>query len=453
MGIHKIFGTDGVRGRANSHPMDSEMAMKLGRAAAVVLRNGQHRHRVVIGKDTRLSGYMLETALASGIVSAGTDVMLVGPLPTPGVAFIAKSMRADAGVVISGSHNDWRDNGIKFFDRDGYKLSDTVETKIEAVIVSGEGEAARVSSEKIGKAYRIEDAQGRYIQFLKNCFPHEKTLDGLKIVVDCSNGAGYQVAPHVLTELGANVVPLANTPDGTNINRECGSLHPEAMCQQVKETGADCGIALDGDADRVIMCDDHGEVVDGDIILALCGSHWQKKKKLKRGTIVATVMSNLSLDHVMAKEGIEVLRTQVGDRYVVEAMRQEGFNVGGEQSGHLIFLDHNTTGDGVLGALQVLAIMLERNQPLSELKKILTPYPQVLLNVFVKEKRDFAQDPAVMEAIEYAKTTLGSRGRVLVRYSGTENIARIMVEGEDKSQIQTLAQTIQGVIQERLGVN
>ena len=452
MGVHKIFGTDGVRGRANLTPMDSEMALKLGRAAAFVFKNGHHRHRIVIGKDTRLSGYMLETALASGIVSAGTDVMLVGPLPTPGVAFIAKSMRADAGVVISGSHNDWRDNGIKFFDRDGTKLSDAVESKIEEAIVTGKMEDARVSSEKIGKAFRIDDAVGRYVQFLKNAFPNELTLDGLKIVVDCSNGAGYQVAPLVLQELGATVFPLANMPDGTNINLNCGSLHTENLCRTVRERGADCGVALDGDADRVIMCDEKGEVVDGDIILALCGKHWQEKKKLKKSTIVATVMSNLKLDHVMEGLGIRVVRAAVGDRYVVESMRKEGFNVGGEQSGHLIFLDYNTTGDGVLGALQVLTIMLETNQPLSELKKILVPYPQVLLNVFVKEKRKFEEIPDIVKVIDHTKQVVGSQGRVLVRYSGTENIARIMVEGGDHDQIQSLANEIQHVIQAKLGV-
>ncbi|MBI4223381.1 MAG: phosphoglucosamine mutase [Deltaproteobacteria bacterium] len=451
MGAQKIFGTDGVRGRSNFHPMDSEMALALGRAAAFCLKNGKHRHRIVIGKDTRLSGYMLETALASGIVSMGTDVMLVGPLPTPGVAFISRSMRADTGVVISGSHNDWRDNGIKFFDKSGFKLSDAVEARMEAAILSGETDGSKVPAEKLGKAYRIEDAAGRYIQFLKSCFPAEKTLDGLKIVVDCSNGAGYQVAPHVLEELGADCLPIANEPDGMNINLNCGSLHTEGLCRKVKEAGADCGIALDGDADRVIMCDETGAVVDGDVILALCGKHWQERKRLKRSVIVATVMSNLALDHVMRAQGIQVVRTPVGDRYVVETMRREGYNVGGEQSGHLIFLDHNSTGDGILGALQVLAIMLEENRPLSELKKILEPFPQVLLNVPVREKRDFSKVPSVVEAIQYAEKSLGADGRVLVRYSGTEKIARIMVEGKEESKIRGLAETVRDVIQEKLG--
>jgi len=427
------------------------MALKLGRSAASVLKNGAHRHRIVIGKDTRLSGYMLETALASGITSAGTDVLLVGPLPTPGVAFIARSMRADAGVVISGSHNDYRDNGIKFFDKEGFKLSDKVESQIEEAIVSGKMEEARAAPDNIGKAYRIDDATGRYIQFLKSCFPQEKTLDSLKIVVDCSNGAGYAVAPNVLEELGATVYPIATQPDGMNINRDCGSLHPEVMCQRVKKVGADCGIALDGDADRVIMCDSDGEVVDGDVIMALCGLHWNKKGKLKNNGLVATVMSNLALDHAMEKNGIKVLRAQVGDRYVVQAMRESGYNIGGEQSGHLIFLDYNTTGDGLLGALQVLSIMLEEGKPLSELKKVLTAYPQVLLNVVVREKKDFTQVPAISKAMEEAKGTLGKEGRVLVRYSGTENIARIMVEGQDSKQIQKLASHIQLTIQKNLG--
>ena len=452
MAKNVIFGTDGVRGRANRTPMDSEMALQLGRAAAHVLKNGDHRHRIVIGKDTRLSGYMLETALASGITSAGTDVLLVGPLPTPGVAFIAKSMRADAGVVISGSHNDYRDNGIKFFDHNGFKLSDETEGKIEAAILSGKMEESRVSAEKLGKAFRIDDASGRYIQFLKNCFPREKSLEHVKIVVDCANGAAYHVAPNVLGELGATIYTLSDKPDGTNINLNCGSLHPEKMAQKVKEVGAVCGIALDGDADRVIMCDEKGHVLDGDVILALCALHWKQQGLLKKETLVATVMSNLALDHTMEKYGIRVIRTQVGDRYVLETMLKEGLNVGGEQSGHLIFLDQNTTGDGVLGAMQVLTIMLEQNKPLSELRKILEPYPQVLLNVNVREKKDFVQIPAIQKMIDDAKTVIGNKGRVFVRYSGTENIARVMVEGEDATKIKSLADNIRNAIQNNLGV-
>lgn len=427
------------------------MALKIGRAAAMTLRNGSHRHRIVIGKDTRLSGYMLETALASGITSAGTDVMLVGPLPTPGVAFISKSMRADAGVVISGSHNDYRDNGIKFFDRNGFKLSDTVEDQIEAAMHNGSMDEGRVAAEKLGRAYRIEDASGRYIQLLKSGCPFAKGLDGLRVVLDCSNGAGYYVGPTVLGELGAHVTPIANTPDGTNINKNCGSLHTENLCAKVREVNADCGIALDGDADRVIMCDENGEVVDGDVILALTALHWHREKKLKKGMVAATVMSNLSLDHTLEKNGIRVLRSKVGDRYVVQAMREYGLNLGGEQSGHLIFLDHNSTGDGILGALQVLSIMLEQNRPLSELRLVLTPYPQVLQNIGVREKIDFATLPDIKNLIEASEKELGPRGRVLVRYSGTENIARVMVEGEGEVQIRHIADRLSEAIHKHLG--
>ena len=450
MAKQKIFGTDGVRGLANKSPMDSEMALKLGRAAAIVFKNGTHRNRIVIGKDTRLSGYMLETALASGIVSSGADVFLVGPLPTPGVAFIAKSMRCDAGAVISGSHNDYRDNGIKFFDKSGFKLSDAVEAQIEAVMFGESMDTERAAPENLGKAFRIDDADGRYTQFLKSCFPKERTLEGLKIVVDCSNGAAYEVAPNVLGELGAHVYPIAHHPDGTNINHNCGSLHTESLCRHVKEIDADCGIALDGDADRVIMCDEKGHVVDGDVIMALCALHWKKQKTLKKETLVTTVMSNLALDHAMEKNGIRLVKTQVGDRYVVGEMLKNGYNMGGEQSGHLIFLDFNTTGDGILGALMVLKIMLEEQKPLSELRRVLIPYPQILINVPVREKKDFAAVPKILGAIHEAEKTLGKEGRILVRYSGTENIARIMVEGEDSKKIHHLAGMVEEVIKENL---
>ena len=448
----KIFGTDGVRGLANVAPMDSDTALQLGRAVAYSLRSGTHRHRVVIGKDTRLSGYMLETALASGITSMGADVMLVGPIPTPGVAFITRGMRADVGIVISGSHNNWRENGIKFFDRNGYKLWDTVESKIEETIVSNVTEKNRVSPEEIGRAIRVEDATGRYIQFLKGTFPNSMRLDGIKIVVDCANGAGYKVAPNVFEELGADVITIGDTPDGTNINLDCGSLHTENLCRKVKETGADCGIALDGDADRVIMCDETGHVLDGDVIMALCADFWLREERLKKQTLVATIMSNLALDHTLEKKGIRVVRGDVGDKYVVQAMREGGFNVGGEQSGHLVFLDHNTTGDGCLGALQVLEIMLKENKPLSLLKKILTPYPQVLQNIKVREKIDFKKIPEIDRAIASAEQELKTNGRLLLRYSGTEKIARIMVEGDDLKRIETIAQNLGGVIQNHLGI-
>ncbi len=447
----KIFGTDGVRGRANCPPMDSETALQLGRAVSAVFRNGSHRHRIVIGKDTRLSGYMLETALASGIVSTGTDVLLVGPLPTPGVAFITREMRADAGVVISGSHNNFRDNGIKFFDRDGFKLSTEVEHKIEQHFFNTETNG-RAKADQVGRAIRIDDATGRYIQSLKGAFPAKASLDGLKIVVDCSNGAGYRVAPQVLEELGAEVHTLAATPDGTNINHQCGSLHTELMCRTVREVGADLGIALDGDADRVILCDEHGVVVDGDVIMALCGTHWKQKGLLKKSTIVATVMSNLALDKAMQERGIQVLRADVGDRYVVEEMRRNGCNIGGEQSGHMIFLDYNTTGDGMLGALQVLAILLKENKPLSELRKIFEPYPQVLRNIPVKEKRDFQTEPEIAAAMTLIQKELGEKGRRFVRYSGTENLARIMIEGPELSRIESFADELSLLFQKKLGV-
>lgn len=449
----RIFGTDGVRGRTNRSPMDSEMALQLGRSAAYVLKNGPHRHRIVIGKDTRLSGYMLESALASGITSMGTDVLLVGPLPTPGVAFITRSMRADAGVVISGSHNDYRDNGIKFFDRDGFKLADSLEEKFEDAIFCGEAEKARVEADQIGRAFRVEDARGRYIQFLKSVIPSKLTLDGLKIVVDCSHGAGYRIAPFVLEELGADVVAIGDRPDGTNINKNCGSLHPEKLCETICRHGANAGFALDGDADRVIMCDEKGEIVDGDVIMGLCAVHFAEKGCLARQTLVATVMSNLALDHALKKRGIAVIRTAVGDRYVIDAMRQGSYNLGGEKSGHLIFLDHNTTGDGILGALQVLGIMVASQRPLSELKKVVKLYPQVLLNVPVSSRPDLVGIPRIAQALSDAEGTLQGRGRILVRYSGTEPIARVMVEGEDSVQIEKMANQISGVIRESIGVS
>jgi len=435
----QIFGTDGVRGKANRTPMDSEMALNLGRAIASIFKNGTHRNRIVIGKDTRISGYMLETALASGICSMGADVCLVGPIPTPGIAFITRSMRADAGVVISASHNRYDDNGIKFFDRDGFKLPDEYELKMEDLILNRLSDLKRPTGNAIGKAVRIDDAGGRYIQFLKNTFPQRYLLDGFTIVIDCANGAGYKIAPLVFEELGAKVIGIGTTPDGTNINQGCGSLHTEKMQEVVRQTGADCGIALDGDADRVIMCDEKGEIVDGDVLMAICADRWNKNGKLERNTLVATVMSNLALDHAMQKRGVQVVRTAVGDRYVIASMREGPYNLGGEQSGHLIFLDHNTTGDGILGALQMLAIMIQEGKKLSELKTILSPFPQVLVNVEVKEKRDFSVVPEINKAIARCERELGKNGRLVLRYSGTENIARIMIEGEKPDRINDMA--------------
>src|SRR5512138_3679650 len=384
--MKKLFGTDGVRGVANVYPMTCEMAIQIGRAAAYMFKNGNRRHRIVIGKDTRLSGYMIENALVAGICSMGVDVLQVGPLPTPGIAYITSSMRADAGVVISASHNPFQDNGIKFFFKDGFKLPDEMELKIEDLIDSGKIDSLRPIATEVGKAYRIDDAVGRYVVFLKSTFPKDMDLSGIKIVLDCANGAAYKVAPAVFEELGAEVITIGVKPTGTNINAGCGSLHPEVMCEAVKEHQADLGIALDGDADRVIFCDEFGNVVDGDQIMAICATEMLRQKRLKKNTLVATVMSNMGLDIALKRAGGKVIKTDVGDRYVVEEMRRGGYNLGGEQSGHMIFLDHNTTGDGTLTALQVLAIMRRTGKPLSELAQVMIPLPQVLVNVRVSEK-------------------------------------------------------------------
>ncbi|MCF6179698.1 MAG: phosphoglucosamine mutase, partial [Geopsychrobacter sp.] len=389
----RLFGTDGVRGVANVYPMTTEVAMQLGRAAAHIFKNGDRRHRLVIGKDTRLSGYMIETALVSGICSMGVDVLLVGPLPTPGISFITSSMRADAGVVISASHNPYQDNGIKFFSRDGFKLPDDLELRMEELISSGELDSLRPIADEVGKAFRVDDAVGRYIVFLKNTFPHDLDLLGLKIVLDCAHGAAYKVAPAVFEELGAEVISLGIEPDGKNINAGCGSLHPEVMAESVRLHGADLGIALDGDADRVIFVDEHGEEVDGDHIMAICGTRMLAAGTLNKQTLVATVMSNMGLEIALKKAGGAMLRTAVGDRYVVEEMRRGGYNLGGEQSGHMIFLDHNTTGDGVLSALQVLEIVQRSGKRLSELAQVMESLPQVLLNVRVKQRTDLVEIP------------------------------------------------------------
>jgi len=447
----KIFGTDGVRGKAGQAHMGPEMALDLGRAVGALFKNGGHRHRIVIGKDTRLSGYMLETALASGVCSMGVDVWLVGPLPTPGIAFIARSMRADAGVVISASHNRFEDNGIKFFDRDGFKLADELELRMEETVRSGIAPERLATGSEIGKAHRIDDADGRYIQFLKGHFPHRLSLDGLRLVVDCANGAGYRVAPTVFQELGAEVIELGTDPDGTNINDGCGSLHPDRMRELVVRMQANAGIALDGDADRVIMCDERGAIVDGDVIMALAAYDMKRRGKLRKDTCVATVMSNLALDRVMRENGINVVRTQVGDRYVIDEMRRNGYNLGGEQSGHLIFLDHNTTGDGIMGALNVLAAMQRQQRPLSELARIYEPYPQVRMDVAVARKTDFSHIPEIATIVDSIRGELGGDGRLVLRYSGTENIARVMVEGENQHRIRDMAEDLAGLIRNHLG--
>ncbi|HKI51149.1 MAG TPA: phosphoglucosamine mutase [Geothermobacteraceae bacterium] len=447
----KLFGTDGVRGVANIHPMTSEIAMQLGRAMAFVCKDADKRHRIVIGKDTRLSGYMIENALAAGICSMGVDVLLVGPLPTPGIAFITSSMRADAGVVISASHNPYQDNGIKFFSRDGFKLPDPVELKIEELIFSKQIDSLRPTAGEVGKAFRIDDACGRYIVFLKNSFPRELDLKGLKIVLDCAHGAAYKAAPAVLEELGAEVIRLGVNPNGTNINAGCGSMHPEVVAAAVKEHGADLGIALDGDADRVIFVDEHGREVDGDHVMAICGTDLLRQNKLPQKTLVATVMSNMGLEVAMRKAGGQVVRTAVGDRYVVEEMRRHGYGVGGEQSGHMIFLEHNTTGDGMISALQVLAILQRSGKTLSELAQVMTALPQVLINVRIKKRQDLADVPEVSRVIRGIEKMLGNDGRVLIRYSGTEPLLRVMLEGQDQFQIEALANDIVEAIEQHMG--
>ncbi len=447
----RIFGTDGVRGVANVHPMTTEVAMQLGRAAAHVFKDGDRRHRLVIGKDTRLSGYMIETALVSGICSMGVDVLLVGPLPTPGISFITASMRADAGVVISASHNPYQDNGIKFFNRDGFKLPDELEIRIEELINSGEIDSLRPIADEVGKAFRVDDAVGRYIVFLKHTFPRELDLQGLKIVLDCANGAAYKVAPSVLEELGAEVITLGVNPDGKNINAGCGSLYPEVMAAVVREHGADLGIALDGDADRVIFVDEHGDLVDGDSVMAICATRMLAAGTLKKQTLVATVMSNMGLEIAIKKAGGVLVRTAVGDRYVVEEMRRSGYNLGGEQSGHMIFLDHNTTGDGVLSALQVLEVVQRTGKRLSELAQVMEALPQVLLNVRVKQRTDLSTLPEVSKVIADVEEKLGEQGRVLIRYSGTEPLLRIMLEGADQAQIEKLAAEIAAAVEMSIG--
>jgi phosphoglucosamine mutase len=444
--MRKLFGTDGVRGVANIYPMTIEIAMQIGRAIAFTVKNHARRHRIVIGKDTRVSCYMIENALAAGICSMGVDVLLVGPLPTPGISFITTSMRADAGVVISASHNPFQDNGIKIFSHDGFKLPDEVEASMEDLIFSQKMEALRPVADEVGKAARIDDSRGRYVVFLKNTFPKDYTLDDFHIVLDCANGATYGVAPHVFEELGAKVTALSVNPDGKNINLECGALHPELMANKVKELGADIGLALDGDGDRLIVADEHGNIVDGDHIMAICALELMKQRKLNRKTLVATVMSNMGLQIAMEKMGGSMVRTGVGDRYVVECMRKEGYSFGGEQSGHLIFLDHITTGDGILAALQLLAIMKKRDRPLSELAGIMESFPQILKNVRTSERMDVQKIPGLSEAITQHEEALAKTGRILVRSSGTEPVIRVMVEGQDKTVIEKIAGELCDVI-------
>jgi len=448
--MRKLFGTDGIRGVANVHPMTSEIAMQLGRAVAHIFKDTDRRHRILIGKDTRVSGYMLETALASGICSMGVDVLLVGPMPTPGIAFLTTDMRADVGIVISASHNPFQDNGMKIFCRNGLKLPDEKELEIEQLMSSKEIDSLRPTATEVGKAFRIDDAAGRYIVFLKNTFPNDFTLDGFKIVLDCAHGAAYKIAPHVFEELGAKVYPIGIEPDGVNINQNCGALHPEAISQEVKEQGADIGIALDGDADRVIFVDENGVEVDGDHIMAICAVDMHRENRLKKNTVVATVMSNIGLDIALKKEGIKMLRAAVGDRYILEEMLQHGYNFGGEQSGHIIFFDLNTTGDGILSALQILAAMKKNNKKLSELSTIMQRFPQVIENVEVKDKKDLDSVPEIKKAIDDAEKKLAGKGRILVRYSGTQPLCRVMVEGQDEKEIKGIAQNLAQLIGNKL---
>jgi phosphoglucosamine mutase len=447
----RLFGTDGVRGIANVEPMTSETALRLGRALAHVSKRSPHRHKILIGKDTRLSGYMLEQAMASGICSMGVDVLLVGPLPTPGIAFLTRTLRADAGVVISASHNAFQDNGIKFFSPAGFKLPDELELEIERLVLSDSIDALRPTATEIGKAFRIDDAVGRYNVFAKSTFPRHLTLDGVTLAIDCAHGAAYKVAPEVLEELGARVIPLGVEPNGENINLDAGALHPQALQHAVRIGGAQMGIALDGDADRCILVDDQGDVVDGDEILAILATELHARGQLARDTLVATVMSNLGLYTALRERGIEVATTPVGDRYVVEEMVKGGFNLGGEQSGHIVFLDHNTTGDGLVTALAVLSLLVEKGRPLSELRRVMTRFPQVLINLRVTHKPDVRTLPAVARTIDEAEHTLGDRGRVLIRYSGTEPLLRVMLEGEREPQIRSLAERIVAAARDAIG--
>lgn len=441
----RYFGTDGIRGLANKHPMTSEIALKVGMAAGHVFSSGTHRHRVVIGKDTRLSGYMLEAALMSGFTSVGMDVFLLGPMPTPAVAMLTKSLRADLGVMLSASHNPSHDNGIKLFDPDGYKLSDEMERQIEDLI-DGDTRSLLAEADRIGRATRVESAQERYIEYAKRTLPKHLRLDGLRIVIDCANGAAYKVAPEALWELGAEVVKIGVDPNGLNINLNCGSTAPEALIEKVREVRADIGIALDGDADRVVVVDEKGNIVDGDQLMAVIADSWNQAGKLAAGGIVATVMSNLGLERYLNGLGLTLARTPVGDRYVTEHMRKHGFNVGGEQSGHIVLSDFTTTGDGLVSALQVLARVVETGKPVSEVCARFTPLPQVLKNVRYGKGKPL-EDKRVMKAIEGAKAKLGDRGRLVIRPSGTEPVIRVMAEGDDEVTVQTIVGDIVDAVQ------
>jgi phosphoglucosamine mutase len=436
-----LFGTDGVRGRANSEPMTAEIAMRIGMAAGQVFNRGDHRHRVVIGKDTRLSGYMIEQAMTAGFLSVGVDVLLLGPLPTPAVGFLTRSMRADVGVMISASHNPYEDNGIKLFGPDGFKLSDAVEAQIEA-LVAAPRDIRLATSKMIGRAKRLDDADGRYVEAVKASVRGNLDLTGLKIVVDCANGAAYKVAPTVLWELGAEVVPMAVSPDGFNINGNCGSTYPQVLQEHVVMHGADIGIALDGDADRAVLACEHGRLIDGDQLMATIADHWTKDGRLAGGGVVATVMSNLGLERYLGERKLMLVRAAVGDRYVLERMRADGYNLGGEQSGHIIMTDHATTGDGLIAALQALAAMLKTGRPASETFRAFEPVPQLLKNVRVGDANAALAAASVTRAIADAEARLGKAGRILVRKSGTEPLIRVMAEGDDSDLVRTVVDQI-----------
>ena len=447
----RLFGTDGIRGAANIEPVTSDTALRVGRALASVFRHRPGHHKIVIGKDTRLSGYMLETALASGVCSMGGDVLLVGPVPTPGIAFLTRSLRADAGVVISASHNPFQDNGIKIFSRDGLKLPDAVEDEIAELVLRHSTDAERPTAESIGKAVRIDDALGRYNVFVKNAFPRHLTLAGIKVVIDCANGAAYKVAPEVLAELGAEVITRGTAPNGKNINLDCGVLYPQHVQRLVREHGAHIGITLDGDADRAILVDETGEIVDGDVMLAIAAQEHIHTGRLPHQTVVATVMSNLGLEVALRQMGGKLVRTPVGDRYVVEEMLRGGYRIGGEQSGHIIFLDMNTTGDGIVTFLSLLAILVQQQQPLSELRQLVRRYPQTLINVRVRERQDLQTIAPVSQVMRQVTDKLGDTGRLLVRYSGTEPVLRVMVEGEDESVIRAYGEEVADAVRTHLG--
>ncbi|HEY1631494.1 MAG TPA: phosphoglucosamine mutase [Rhizomicrobium sp.] len=443
----KLFGTDGIRGRANSSNMTPEIAMKAGMAAGRIFTRGEHRHRVVIGKDTRLSGYMIESALVAGFTAVGMDVFQFGPLPTPAVAMLTRSLRADLGVMISASHNQFHDNGIKFFGPDGCKLSDERESEIEALMNAGL-EAGLASADKIGRAKRIDDSQARYIEFAKRTFPKNLRLEGMRVVIDCANGAAYKVAPAVLWELGAEVFTVGTSPDGFNINLDCGSTQPQAMAAKVREMRADFGIALDGDADRVVMADERGRIIDGDQILALIARSWSKSGYLKGGGVVGTVMSNAGLDRYLQTLNLKLVRAAVGDRYVIEKMNAGGINVGGEQSGHIVLSDFSTTGDGLIAALQVLAVLAQESQPASQAAHLYEPLPQVLENVRFRLGGQPLEDAKVKSLIEAGGAKLNGKGRVLVRKSGTEPVIRVMAEGENEREVREVVREIVAAIQD-----